>query len=81
MDSTTYREAEEKPEDQIITDSQKAASNYNYDTVSGSAYSGHGDATFSQTPSMVPMAKQPDALQTSPQPEIYSNQQHKALPC
>ncbi|SES97838.1 pheromone shutdown-related protein TraB [Methanococcoides vulcani] len=68
MDSMTYKKAEERPDDQVITDSQKAASNYNYDTVSGSTYSGQGDATFSQTPSLIPMIKQPDSLQPTPQP-------------
>ncbi|MGM0770511.1 MAG: TraB/GumN family protein [Halobacteriota archaeon] len=68
MDSMTYKAAEEKPDEQVVTDSQKAASNYNYDTVSGSAYSGHGDGTFSQTAPLAPMVKQPDALQTTPQP-------------
>lgn len=68
MDSMTYKTAEEKPEEQVITDSQKAASNYNYDTLSGSAYSGQGDATFSQTSSLASMVKPQDGLQPTPQP-------------
>ena len=68
MDSMTYKTAEEKSDDQVITDSQKAASNYNYDTVSGSTYSGQGDVTFSQTPSLASVVKQPDPLQPEPQP-------------
>ncbi|WP_305063722.1 TraB/GumN family protein [Methanococcoides sp.] len=52
MESSTDKEVQLK-ESQLMTDSRTAASGYNYDIGSGSAYSGNGGATFSQTPSIV----------------------------
>ncbi|MCM1987238.1 TraB/GumN family protein [Methanococcoides seepicolus] len=52
MESSTDKEVKLK-ESQLMTDSRTAASGYNYDIGSGSAYSGNGGATFSQTPSIV----------------------------
>ena len=51
MESSIDKEVQLK-ESQLMTDSRTAASGYNYDIGSGSAYSGNGGATFSQTPSV-----------------------------
>ncbi|ABE52622.1 TraB/GumN family protein [Methanococcoides burtonii] len=52
MESSKDKEVQLK-ESRLMTDSRTATSGYNYDTGSGSVYSGNGGGTFSQTPSLV----------------------------